>query len=109
MCKVRDYDAELKALDDKTERLKERKLQQLGELVIATGADTMPVDQLVGVLLAAVDANDAASKEAWRMRGAAFFQPTARSKPGRRDRAKPGSASPTSSGAQPADADPSAA
>lgn len=39
MRKPRDYDAELKALVDKARELKTRKVQQLGELVIATGAD----------------------------------------------------------------------
>lgn len=100
MRKVRDYDAELKALDDKAKRLKECKLQQLGELVLATGADAMPINQLAGALLAAVDANDTASKEAWRVRGAAFFRGTARGKSGSRDRAKPGGAAPAGSGAQ---------
>ena len=36
---TRDFDAELRALEDKARELKTRKLQQLGELVIATGAD----------------------------------------------------------------------
>ena len=39
MRKPRDFDAELKALGDKARDLKSRKVQQLGELVIATGAD----------------------------------------------------------------------
>ena len=39
MRKPRDFDAELKALDDKARELRTRKVQQLGELVIATGAD----------------------------------------------------------------------
>ena len=37
MRKPRDFDAELKALGDKARDLKSRKVQQLGELVIATG------------------------------------------------------------------------
>ena len=41
MRKLRDFDAELKALDDKARGLKTRKVQQLGELVIATGADAL--------------------------------------------------------------------
>lgn len=41
MRKPRDFDAELKALDDKAKELKARKVQQLGELVIATGADSL--------------------------------------------------------------------
>src|ERR1700759_2792919 len=38
MRKPRDFDAELKSLEDKARGLKTRKVQQLGELVIATGA-----------------------------------------------------------------------
>jgi len=41
MRKPRDFDAELKALEDKAKELKTRKVRQLGELVIATGADTL--------------------------------------------------------------------
>lgn len=40
MRKPRDFDSELRALADKARQLKERRIQQLGELVIATGADT---------------------------------------------------------------------
>ena len=74
MRKPRDYDAELKALDDKARQLKTRKLQQLGELVIATGADALPIEQLAGALLLAVGNTDPAAREAQRVRGAAFFQ-----------------------------------
>ncbi|WP_246675008.1 conjugal transfer protein TraD [Mesorhizobium sp. B2-4-11] len=41
MRKPRDFDAELRALEDKARELKTRKVQQLGELVIATGADQL--------------------------------------------------------------------
>ncbi|MFZ5748737.1 MAG: conjugal transfer protein TraD [Pseudomonadota bacterium] len=74
MRKPRDYDSELKALDDKAKLLKERRLRQLGELVVATGADALPVEQLAGALIAAVETNDTVAKEGWRKRGAAFFQ-----------------------------------
>jgi len=37
MGKPRDFDGELKALQDKARDLKSRKVQQLGELVIAAG------------------------------------------------------------------------
>ena len=40
MRKPRDFDGELKALQDKARDLKSQKVQKLGELVIATGADT---------------------------------------------------------------------
>ena len=73
MRKPRDFDAELKSLTDKAKALKDRKVTQLGELVIACHADALPVELLAGALLAAVDTKDAATKEAWRKRGAAFF------------------------------------
>ena len=77
MRKPRDFDSELKALSDKARQLKDRKLVQLGELVVATGADTLPVEQLAGALIAAIEA-DQAAKEGWRQRGATFFLRSAR-------------------------------
>jgi hypothetical protein len=74
MRKPRDYDAELQALTEKAKVLKERKVRKLGELIIATGADALTLDLLAGVLLTAVEANDASVKEGWRVRGAIFFQ-----------------------------------
>lgn len=74
MRKPRDYDAELKALDDKARRLKDLKLVQLGELVVATGADALPIQILTGALLAAKSNPDANTQEAWRQLGATFFQ-----------------------------------
>jgi hypothetical protein len=74
MRKPRDFDSELKALDGKARQLKQAKLQQLGELVVATGADALPVEQLAGALLAIVSASDMIAREDWRQRGAAFFQ-----------------------------------
>jgi hypothetical protein len=73
MRKPIDYDSELKTLDERARQLKARKLQQLGELVVATGADTLPPEILAGALLSASDAKDAAIREGWRTRGAAFF------------------------------------
>ncbi|WP_260924668.1 conjugal transfer protein TraD [Novosphingobium sp. 9] len=73
MRKPRDYDAELKALDDKARQLKHRKVQQLGELVTATGADALSIEELAGALLAMVSTTEPARREAWRKRGAAFF------------------------------------
>lgn len=74
MRKPRDYDAELKALEDKARELKTRKVQQLGELVIATGADALTADELAGALVALAETKDAGKREAWARRGAAFFQ-----------------------------------
>lgn len=74
MRKVRDYNAELKALTDKARGLKAKRVEQLGQLVAATGADTLDVETLAGVLLDAVGSKDASAREAWRAKGAAFFQ-----------------------------------
>lgn len=75
MRKARDYDAELKALGDKARAIKARKVQQLGELVTVTGADTLDIDTLAGALLHIVgEAQVAENREAWRSDGAAFFQ-----------------------------------
>lgn len=100
MRKPRDFDAELKALDDKAKLLKERRLHQLGELIVATGADALPVEQLAGVLLAAVESSDTVTKEGWRKRGAAFFQGSRKARGGARGNAR--GASSGDSEAQPA-------
>lgn len=76
MRKPRDYDAELRALNDRAAQLKERKVQQLGELVIASGADALPVELLAGALIAAAREKDTSVREGWRKAGAAFFQRT---------------------------------
>jgi len=78
MRKPRDFDGELKALQDKARDLKSRKVQQLGELVIATGADSLSADELAGALVALAEMKDTARKEAWAKRGVAFFQSRAR-------------------------------
>jgi hypothetical protein len=74
MRKPRDFDSELKALTDKAKQLKSRKVQQLGELVIATGADSLDPDMLTGALVGIVKTKDAKEREVWRASGAAFFQ-----------------------------------
>ncbi len=78
MRKPRNFDAELKALGDKARGLKSRKVQQLGELVIATGADALNADELAGALIMLFETKDTARKEAWAKRGATFFQSRAR-------------------------------
>jgi hypothetical protein len=78
MRKPRDFDAELKTLGDKARDLKSRKVQQLGELVIATGADTLSADELAGALIVLAETKEAVKREAWARRGAAFFQSRAR-------------------------------
>ncbi len=79
MRKPRDFDSELQALSEKAKQLKSRKVQQLGELVIATGADALDPETLTGALLGVVKAKDAKEREAWRVSGAAFFQRQSRS------------------------------
>lgn len=74
MRKPRDFDAELKALEDKARELKTRKVQQLGELVIATGGDQLSTDELAGALVAITETKDAAKREAWAKRGVMFFE-----------------------------------
>ena len=78
MRKPRDFDAELKALEDKARELKTRKVQQLGELVIATGADTLTANELAGALIVLAETNEAGKRGAWAKRGAAFFQSRSR-------------------------------
>ena len=74
MRKPRDFDSELKALEDKARELKAKKVQQFGELVIATGADHLSVEELAGALIALTEITDAAKKESWAKRGQAFFR-----------------------------------
>lgn len=76
MRKPRDIDAELKALQEKAKQLKAQRTIQLGELVEATGADTLSIEALAGVLLAAVEQADGKPEAVarWTERGAAFFQ-----------------------------------
>jgi hypothetical protein len=78
MRKPRDFDAELKALEGKARDLRSRKVQQLGELVISTGADALSADELAGALIVLAETKDAGKREAWAKRGAAFFQGGAR-------------------------------
>jgi len=74
MRKPRDIDSELRALADKAKGLKARRISQLGELVVATGADGLDTEILAGALIAALETRDGDVTEGWRRRGAAFFQ-----------------------------------
>jgi len=104
MRKPRDFDAQLKALEDKTRALKSRKVQHLGELVISTGADALSADELAGALILVAGTTDAGKREGWAQRGAAFFQGRSRrtaSAPDRDPRgppAQPGGTQPASGG-----------
>jgi len=105
MRKPRDFDAELKSLEDKARDLRHRKVQQLGELVISTGADAVDADELAGALLALAETWDLEQREAWAKRGAAYFQGRSRRSASASDRdadrppAQPGGAQPASGGA----------
>ena len=101
MRKPRNFDAELKALGDKARDLKSRKVQQLGELVIATGADTFTANELAGALIVLAETKEAGKREAWARRGAAFFQGRSRRSAPATDRDRDG-ASAQPGGAQPA-------
>jgi hypothetical protein len=104
MRRPRDFDAELKALDDKARDLRIRKVQQLGDLVIATGADALAPEELAGALLELAETTDTGKKEAWATRGTAMFCSTSRRSRKAPDRdaagaaSHPGGAAPTSGG-----------
>ena len=75
MRKVRDYDAELKALKDRERALKARKVEQLGALVVATGADALDLEVIAGMLRhGVVEAQVDSVKESWRADGATFLK-----------------------------------
>ena len=101
MRKPRDFDAELKSLEDKARDLKARKVQQLGELVIATGADALRLDELAGALVVLAETKDAGKRGAWAKRGGAFFQSRARRSASPPD-SDAGGGQPQPGGAQPA-------
>lgn len=92
MRKPRDLDAELQALAERARALKSRRVSQLGELVIAAGADALDLETLAGALLAASEAQPTV-RSAWKAKGAAFFQGGAarsRARQGDGDRSAPG-------------------
>jgi len=101
MRKPRDFDSELKALDEKAKLLKERHIRQLGELAMATGANALDIEVLAGALLDATNRDDLTIREDWRKRGAAFFRSSARSN-ARGTRSHAHGARPRDGGAQPA-------
>src|SRR4051794_36947511 len=102
MRKPRDFDTELKALEDKARALKTRKVRQLGELVIATGADTLTANELAGGLIVLGEIKKAGKRGALTRRGAAFSQGRSRRNAPTTDRdadgapAQPGGAQPVS-------------
>jgi hypothetical protein len=75
-------------------------LRRVADTVRSTGADTLSLDEIAGMLLGAVSA-PAAQKEAWRERGAAFFRrgrgrnPAASRGAPPQDQAQPGAHAPS--------------
>ena len=47
MRKPRDFDAQLKALNEKAKQLKDRKFRQYGDLVIETGVEVIDIESSV--------------------------------------------------------------
>lgn len=78
MRKVRDFDAELKTLNERAKLLRARKIQQFGELIEATGADALEPDLLAGALLSVVAEKGKVTTAAWTDAGARFFRETSR-------------------------------
>lgn len=76
MRKPRDIDAKLKILEERTKELKARRVTQLGELVTATSADSLPLEALAGALLSAVEqAKEKPEAVArWTEHGEKFFR-----------------------------------
>ncbi len=74
MRKPRDFDAALKTLTEKTKALKETKRRQLGDLIVATGADSLDIETLAGGLVAMAQATDTAQKRLWKKQGEEFFR-----------------------------------
>jgi hypothetical protein len=76
MRKPVDVDAQIKALQDKARSLKDRQKTQLGELVLATGADALSLEALAGALLDAVKqvAEKPEAVARWAEMGEAFFR-----------------------------------
>jgi hypothetical protein len=74
MRKPRDFDVQLKALNEKAKQLRDRKIRQYGDLVIATGADVLDIETRAGALVLITEQADAARKESWRRKGEGFFR-----------------------------------
>lgn len=74
MRKPKDIEAELAALAERAAALKACRVTQLGELVIASGADALGADILMGALSAAATEKNDQTRSQWRQRGEAFFR-----------------------------------
>ncbi len=74
MRKVRDYKVEAEMLGARARKMKTRRLEHLGALVTATGADSLGSATLAGALLHAVNIINIDQRETWTTAGTAFFQ-----------------------------------
>jgi len=74
MLGVCNFHAEAEILGERVRKTKMRRLEHLGVLVTATGADSLSSATLVGALLHVVDIIDIDQRETWAAAGAAFFQ-----------------------------------
>lgn len=92
MPRIRDFDAELKALGERAKLLKQRKIHQYGELVEGTGADALDPELLAGALLAAVATKDKAVTAEWTRKGTEFFRARERRRSSRDPGSKAGGA-----------------
>ena len=73
MRKPKDIDAELAALAERAAALKARRITQLGELVIASGADALGADILMGALRDAANEKNEQTRGRWQRLGEASF------------------------------------
>ena len=106
MRKPRDFDAELKALENKARDLKSPQ----GAAAWRTGhrhrGRRLSTDELAGALIVLAETREAGKREAWAKRGAAFFQGRARRSAPATERdtggapAQQGSAQPASGGSR---------
>lgn len=71
---IKDLDAQLTALKKRKASLAAKRLQQLGQLVVATGGGNLKPEVIAGIMLAAISNPDEMRMEAWHRRGAAFFR-----------------------------------
>ena len=74
MRKVKDYDAEMKALEEKLRALKAERVLHYGQLVLATKADQLDDETLAGLLILGVSSKKADARDGWRDKGQTFFQ-----------------------------------
>lgn len=83
MRKPRDFDAEIKVLQDRQKSVRADKVTFLGELVLATGANALDPETLAGALLDAVHRAGAhdGPPPAWCQSGEAFFRRQQRRRP----------------------------